>query len=331
MSKMHQSPSLAANSTPSTASATTAAASLNPTPALLANAQSPVLSRQDVIRLFYYLTKPGIIYGNAITAAASFLLAANGQVALSKFVATLLGMSLVIGAACVCNNYIDRELDKKMLRTQKRATARGLISKRQAFVYASALAITGFGLLAAFVNWLTVAVGVAGVVFYVIIYGWAKRKSVYGTEVGSISGALPIVAGYTAVTGRLDLTAGLLFLILVSWQMPHFYAIAIYRLKDYQAAGIPVWPAVRGIPSTVRRMQAYILLFACSTLALAIYGPAGKVYAVLMVAVSALWFTKSLQKSANNDAAAWARKLFGFSLITLLLFSLTLSLNFLLP
>src|SRR5262249_4458865 len=147
----------------------------------------------------------------------------------------LVGMGLIIASACIFNNYIDRELDAKMARTQKRALVTHEISVAAALLFAIALGAAGFVVLSR-TNPLTVAVGPTAIITYVIFYGWARRHSVHGTLVGTIPGAASLVAGYTAATGRLDTAAWLLFAIMVVWQMAHFYSIATYRLADYKAA-----------------------------------------------------------------------------------------------
>ena len=168
-----------------------------------------------MFKTYYQLIKPGIIRGNAIPATAGFFLASRGNVSYLLLLETLAGISLVIASGCVFNNYLDRHIDKKMARTKNRAIVQGLVSKQQALTYASVLGLLGLIILAVHTNWLTVAIGVAGLFFYVIVYGIAKRRSVHSTLIGSISGALPPVAGYTAVTGRLDAVAITLFFILV--------------------------------------------------------------------------------------------------------------------
>ena len=129
--------------------------------------------------------------------------------------AVLAGTALIIGAACVVNNYIDRRIDARMRRTSWRASVTGVVGIRRGLVYAVLLGGLGTWLLAAFTNPLTLAVGLTGVFFYLVPYSIFKRRSHWGTVVGSVSGATPIVAGYTAVTGRLDVAALLLFLMMV--------------------------------------------------------------------------------------------------------------------
>jgi heme o synthase len=278
-----------------------------------------------VLKTYYRLVKPGIVYGNTMTAAAGFLLAAHGSIAWRLFAAALAGTALIIASACVINNYIDRGIDQKMARTKKRALASGTIKAPEALTYAAVLGLAGLALLILKTNYLTVAVGLVGFIDYVVLYGVAKRKTVHGTLVGTIAGATPIVAGYTAVAGRLDSAAIILFLMLALWQMPHFYAIAIYRLKDYSAAGLPVWPVKKGIPSTKQQIILYVLAFTLASTLLTIYGYTGIIYLVVMTAVGLYWLYLGLQGLKTKDDTKWARQMFLFSLIVILVLSVMVS------
>jgi protoheme IX farnesyltransferase len=216
-----------------------------------------------------------------------------------------------------------------MKRTQGRALVTKDISVRSALIYALVLGIVGFASLIIYTNWLTAWLGAIGVVSYVIIYGYAKRTTRWGTLVGTISGAVPPVAGYTAATGRLDVAALLLFLLLVAWQMPHFYAIAIFRQKEYAAAGIPVWPIVKGLAGTRLQIIGYTLLFTALVPLLTLYGYTGLTYLVVMVAISLWWLRTILKKHSNTER--WARTLFGQSLLVLMVLSCMLALGPRLP
>lgn len=273
------------------------------------------------------MTKPGIVRGNMLTVIAGFLLASRGHIDIWAFIGVVLGTALVIASACVVNNYIDRHIDKKMERTKKRALVTGSVSLKNATIYAVVLGLVGFALLILLTNILTFLVGLVAYVFYVVVYGLAKRASYHGTLVGTIPGALPPVAGYVAVTGSIDSAAVILFFILVFWQMPHFYAIAIYRRKEYEAAGIPVISLIKGIPATKRAIMWYILAFAISALCLAVAGYVGLIYFFTMITVSAVWFVlgmKGLKKTSSDD---WAKMMFRYSLIVTLVFSVLISVD----
>lgn len=277
------------------------------------------------------LIKPGIIRGNAITAVAGFLFASKGDIDFGLLLALLVGVSAVMASACVFNNYLDREIDSKMERTKNRALVSGKIPVLNAMIYASLLFIIGFAVLSIFTNYITVLVGVIGFVDYVILYGISKRKSVHGTLIGSISGATPPVAGYTAVTGELNVQALLLFLILVTWQMPHFYAIAIYRMKDYKAANIPVLPLIKGIKTTKIHMIIYIVFFIFVTTLLTFVGDAGYVYLIGMLIAGLAWLRIGIQGFHTVKNVEWAKRVFGFSLYVLLAFSVLISFDVVLP
>ncbi len=159
------------------------------------------------------------------------------------------------------------------------------------------------------------------------MYSIWKRRSVYGTIVGSVSGAVPIVAGYTSVTNNFDMGAFIIFMILVLWQMPHFYAIAIYRLKDYAAANIPVLPVKKGIFITKIHMLFYIIAFIIAVSLLTLYGFTGYIYLSVALALGGGWLLLSIKGFKANDDAIWARKMFFFSLITITLLSVVISID----
>jgi protoheme IX farnesyltransferase len=271
----------------------------------------------DQLRTYYLLAKPGIIRGNLLTASAGFVVASGRHIDLLLLVETLAGIGLVIASACVINNYLDRGIDKVMARTRQRALVTGAISPRRALIMAAVLGLAGFTILAVHTNWLTVAVGLVGFVDYVVLYGLSKRRSWTGTLVGSISGAAPVVGGYTAVAGRFDAGALILFLILTCWQMPHFYAIALRRLDDYRAADIPVLPAVRGTKATKTQVVTYMAGFLAAVVALWLAGYSGVFYAVTMGALGIGWLVIGLSGWQAQDTKRWATRVFLYSLILL--------------
>ncbi len=284
-----------------------------------------------MFKTYYQLTKPGIIYGNILTATAGFLLACRWHIDFALFLGLIVGTSLVIGSACVFNNYIDRSIDKKMARTRNRALVNGTVSGRSALIYATVLGVVGFISLILLTNWLTVLVGVMAFIDYVALYGLFKRRSVYGTIVGSISGAAPVVAGYVAVTDHFGMAALLLFLILVFWQMPHFYAIAMYRFKDYAAADIPVLPRVSGMFLTKIQIMSYIVAFTVACSLLSVFGYTGLVFRLVMLITGIVWFVQAYAGFKTKNDVAWARKMFFISLIVILVLSVMLSVGALLP
>src|SRR5579872_1139906 len=168
-----------------------------------------------MIRTYYLLTKPGIIMGNLITTVSGFALASRGHLDGWLFLATLIGLGCVIASACVFNNYIDRDLDRKMARTKNRALVMGLISGRNAIYFAMILGVVGFIALILYTNLLAVIVAAVGFIVYVGLYSFWKTRTSYATLIGSVSGAVPPVVGYCAVSSQFDMGAALLFMILV--------------------------------------------------------------------------------------------------------------------
>lgn len=288
-------------------------------------------AESSTLKVYYQLTKPGIIYGNAMTAAAGYFLAARGHIGLERLAAMLVGICLVMASGCVYNNYLDRELDRAMARTRKRALVTGRISGQAALSYGSVLGVLGAVILAVGANLTTAAVAVAGWVVYVALYGIGKRRSVHGTVVGSVAGAVPPLVGYLAVRGHFDAGAILVFAALALWQMPHFYAIAIYRAKEYAAAKVPVLPLERGVLVAKRYIVGYILAFTAAAALLSVFGYAGYIYRVVMILVGISWLYRALQGFRVQDDDRWARGLFGYSLIVLIIFSVALAVGPLLP
>jgi protoheme IX farnesyltransferase len=301
---------------------------LSPLPKLIGTCALKTGYRLMVVRDYYRLTKPGIIYGNALPATAGFLLASKGHFRFGLYLAMIIGLSAIIGAACVYNNYIDRELDRTMTRTKKRALVVGTITGPQALKFATSLAIFGELLLGIYTNTLTLVIALFGLVAYVWLYGVAKRRSVHGTLVGSLSGAVPPVVGYVAVMNHIDLAAGLLFIILILWQMPHFYAIAMFRSKDYRSAGLPVLPVVSGVKRTKVQIIAYAGAFVAACSLLNVFGYTGFVYLVGMIGIGLAWVVRGIQGFKAHDDELWARKMFLFSLYVLSLWSLLVGLNY---
>ncbi|MGE4801413.1 MULTISPECIES: heme o synthase [Yersinia] len=285
-----------------------------------------------MIKQYLQVTKPGIIFGNLISVVGGFLLASKGVIDYPLFLATLFGVSLVVASGCVFNNYIDRDIDRIMERTKNRVLVKGLIDPKVSLIYASVLGIAGMLLLYVAANPLAMWLAVIGFVIYVGVYSlYMKRKSVYGTLIGSLSGAAPPVIGYCAVTGQFDMGALILLLIFSLWQMPHSYAIAIFRFKDYQAANIPVLPVIKGISVTKNHITLYILAFMVATLMLTLSGYAGYKYLVVAAAVSVWWLGMALRGYKATNDSVWARKLFVFSIIAITSLSVMMSVDFNVP
>jgi len=191
--------------------------------------------------------------------------------------------------------------------------------------------VIGFVILIVYTNALTVYLGLIAIIVYVILYAVAKRRSVHGTVVGSIAGALPPVAGYTAYSHQFTSAAGLLFLIMVCWQMPHFYAIAMYRFKDYKAAHIPVLPVQKGLRTTKQYIVVYIIGFMLAVSLLSVLGYTGYTFLIVMELLGGAWLTLAVSGFQVVDDTSWARRMFFFSLIVTLALSLMLAVGGILP
>jgi heme o synthase len=268
-----------------------------------------------MIKNYLALTKPGIIFGNAITAAGGFALAAQGRFDALLFLAMLVGLSLVIASACVCNNFIDRALDRKMARTKKRPLAQGTISVQNALLFALGLGVLGTSLLALGTNLLTALIALFGFIVYVFFYSISKLHTTHATLIGSIAGGVPPVVGYCAISHHLDTAALILFTIVALWQMPHFFAIALYRLDDYAAAKVPVLPLKRGIRAAKIQMLFYVVAFIGATLMLTFLGYTGTLFLAVMGLLSLGWLLLSIQGFKSLNDRAWARTMFRFSLV----------------
>jgi protoheme IX farnesyltransferase len=281
-----------------------------------------------MLKEYYRLAKPGIVYGNLLTTVAAYLYASRwGLVSMGgweSFLATIFGLGLIIASACVFNNYLDSDIDRKMERTKDRALVSGAIPQRNALLYGTTLGVLGFVLLLLFVNAVATTFALFGFIVYVVAYTSAKRLTPWATEIGSIAGAVPIVVGYTAVTNQFDLTALILFLILVIWQMPHFYSIAMFRADEYAAAGIPILPLKKGTRTTKIRMLGYIVVFGIVVSALTFFGYAGYLYLIVVELAVLVWLWQSMKGFSDDEG--WARKLFFTSLVVLLIFCVMLSL-----
>lgn len=269
---------------------------------------------------YFLLTKPGIILGNVLTTGAGFALASTGTWDL--FLVTLLGVALVIGSACVFNNYIDREMDRKMQRTKQRALACGALSERNALLFGLFLAGAGFSVLANWTNGLTTLLAFLGFGVYVTLYSFSKYVSIHGTLIGSVAGALPPVIGYTAVQGHLDSAAFLLFALIVVWQMPHFFAIAIYRLEEYAAANIPVLPLKKGLRSAKRQMLLYIMAFLWFSFLFVHWHYLNALFLLFMLPLAFIWLGIGIHGFRTKNDRLWARTMFVFSLVIVLSFCL---------
>ena len=282
-----------------------------------------------MFKTYLQLAKPGIVLGNLISVCGGFFLAARGTIDPPLFAATALGVSLVVAGGCVFNNVIDRDIDAIMTRTRGRAMVKGLVTPAAALTYGGLLGLTGLTLLFVRVNPLSAGLALFGFAVYVGLYSlYLKRRSVHGTLVGSLSGAVPPIAGYCAVSGRLDAGVLLLFLMFSLWQMPHSYAIAIFRFDDYVAAGIPVHPVRMGVAAAKRHIVYYILAFTLTALMLTIVGYTGYVYLAVAAGAGVYWLLMAVSGYRAADDRIWGRRVFVCSIFTITALSVMMSVDF---
>ncbi|MGF1741766.1 heme o synthase [Vibrio profundum] len=282
-----------------------------------------------MLKSYLSITKPGIIVGNLISVAAGFFLAAKSEPASALLLLyTMFGVACVIASGCVVNNIFDRDIDYKMERTKQRELVQGVVSVDHAFIYALLLLVAGTAVIYKLVNPLSAVVVLLGYVFYVFFYTmWYKRTSVYGTLVGSVSGAVPPLVGYLAVTNYISIDAVLLFTMFCLWQMPHSYAIAMFRMQDYKDAGIPVLPVEYGIKKAHQHMKAYVVAFSLVALALFFYGTGGYEYLVASSLVCLFWMRATFKPVNEDNYVPWAKNVFKISLIVVMGVSCVLGLE----
>ena len=277
-------------------------------------------------RSYLQLIKPGITLSNTMTAAAGSLLASS-QFGFSwaTFLGVLGGVALIIASACVVNNMLDRDIDVRMKRTKGREIAAGNIELPIAALYATVLGLLGLWALYVYTNQMTVFLGIISYVWYVVIYSIAKRTTPLSTAIGAVCGALPPMAGYVAVAGHIDMTAWALFWVLMIWQLPHFYAIAIFRENDYRLAGLPVWSVMLGAESTKAQILFWVVVFTFVIGLPTVMGATGFIYLAVMLLLSLYWLGQGIWYYRRETTERWSKRMFGISLIVLLAFCAVIS------
>lgn len=224
-----------------------------------------------ILKKYYNLTKPGIVYGNLLAATAGFAIGSYYGINWSLLLLTLAGLGCVIASACVFNNYLDRDIDAKMTRTKERALVKNKISAESALLFAFMLGFLGSILLLFFTTVPAFAAAMLGFVVYVSLYTPLKRKNSVALYVGAVAGATPPVVGYLSASGILDVTAVILFVLMFVWQLPHFIAIAVFRYDEYTAAGIPL-VVKRSYTDKTKRFAKKLFLASIITLPVACVG-----------------------------------------------------------
>jgi protoheme IX farnesyltransferase len=272
------------------------------------------------IGAFVALTKPRIIELLLVTTVPTQVVAAHGWPPLRLVVWTVLGGTLAAGGANAINMVVDRDIDKVMVRTRNRPLVTGEISAGEALAFAVTLEVVAFALLWSTVNLLSAVLAVSACLFYVFVYTlWLKRSSTSNIVIGGAAGAVPVLVGWASITGSLGWAPVVLFGVIFYWTPPHFWALAIRYREDYQAAEVPMLPAVSSLRTTAVRIVGYTVVLWILTLVFAPVAGMGALYLAAAVALGAwyLWLALRLLRTPTPELAM---RLFTWSItyITLL-------------
>ncbi|HET7457959.1 MAG TPA: heme o synthase [Gemmatimonadaceae bacterium] len=302
------------NTGTSAAAASTAAAATTPA--------EPAAAPRSFARDLVMLTKPRIISLLLVTTIAPMFVA--GRPSWWLVLVVTIGGYLMAGGANAVNMYLDRDIDDVMSRTRLRPIPSGRLAATSVVAFGVALATAATFLLAHFANVLTAALALGGFYFYVFIYTrWLKRTTPQNIVIGGAAGAFPPLVGWAAVTGRIDLAAVYLFLIVFYWTPPHFWALALLKQKDYGKAGVPMAPLVWGERETMDQMLWYTLILVPLTLLPAAFGAFGAIYTVSAALLGGWLLVGVLRvRAADRRGEVWTKaawSVYKFSLLYLAL------------
>jgi protoheme IX farnesyltransferase len=262
-----------------------------------------------------------------ITAFGGMAVGAQGLPGAGLTLATLGGLALACGGASALNHVLDRDIDTQMRRTAKRPVASGRVDPARALEFGLALSALSFVLLTSFVNVLAALLALAGNLFYVLVYTrWLKRSTPQNIVIGGAAGAVPPLVGWAAATGNLTLPALFLFLIVFFWTPPHFWALALLIKRDYEEAGVPMLPVVRGERETARSIVLYSLLLVAVTLLPVFSRTLGVVYLASALLLGLVFFALALGLERETTPAR-ARRLFSYSLAYLAFLFVTMAVD----
>ena len=255
---------------------------------------------------FLTLTKPIVVLLLLATTVTALIAGWGGWPPLALTLWTLLGGALAAGGSSALNQFIDRDLDKNMQRTEKRPLAAGRMFPAEGLAFALALCLLSYYVLATFVNFVAAILSLAGIFYYVLIYSiWLKKITVQNIVIGGGAGAIPPMVGWAAATGRVDLVSIILFLIVFMWTPPHFWALAIVRKGDYARAGVPMLPVVHGEAETRRQIWLYTWALVAVTLLLPVLHLSGTIYLVSasLLGLWMIWGAWRVWKGEGNKNA----------------------------
>ena len=269
---------------------------------------------RDVVLDYVSLAKPRIIPLLLITALGGMMMAERGWPSTGLVLLTLLGGALAAAGAGAINCWIDRDLDREMLRTRRRPLPDGRIAPSHALIFGIGLGLAAFLVLAFWVNVLAATLAISGLLFYVFVYTlWLKRWTVQNIVIGGAAGAVPPMVGWAAVTHRLDLTALYLFAIIFLWTPPHFWALALRLKGDYARARVPMMPVVRGESAARRQILFYTLILVAVTLAVVLTGALGLLYLAGAGVLGGLFIALAVA-NLRTRRQRWSRLLFDYSI-----------------
>ena len=276
-------------------------------------------------RDYFALLKPRVMSLVIFTAFVGMAVAPGNP---NPFLAiiSLLAIAVGAGASGALNMWWDADIDAVMARTAGRPIPAGRVPRAEAAAFGAFLSALSVALLALASNYLAAGLLAFTIFFYVVIYSmWLKRATPQNIVIGGAAGALPPVVGWAAASGGAPLEAWVLFTIIFLWTPPHFWALALYKRGDYDRAGIPMMPVVKGEASTKRQIFAYALILAATGLAPFFVGMAGYLFLAVSIVLGAgfIWCSWRVLKSDEGDYGP-AKKLFGFSLIYLTVIFATL-------
>jgi protoheme IX farnesyltransferase len=273
----------------------------------------PARSARQSAAAYFLLTKPRIVELLLVTTVPTMFIAERGIPSLWLVAATLSGGALSAASANVINCYLDRDIDALMRRTARRPLPAHRVDPADALRFGLVLGVAGFAWLWATVNLLSAVLATAAILFYVFVYTLGlKRRSTQNIVIGGAAGAVPVLVGWAAVTGRVELPALVLFAIIFYWTPPHFWALALRYKDDYAAAGVPMLPVVRGAAETSTQILYYTVLLVTVTLLLYPAGHMGAIYLAAAVALGAafIWRALALRRDLSSKRAI---RLFSFS------------------
>jgi len=277
------------------------------------------LETQPKWRAYYELTKPKVVIMLLITAVVGMYLSMPGALPLFKVFWATLGLGLAMAGAAAINHVADQHADKQMNRTRKRPLVTGSIPPGKALVFAISLCVGSVVILVTFINALTAWLTLGGMVGYALVYTlYLKRATPQNIVIGGLSGAIPPLLGWTAMTNEVHPHALLLVIIIFIWTPPHFWALAIHRRDDYAKAGIPMLPVTHGIEFTKTQILLYTIILLLASLLPYLSGMSGWLYLLCAVG-SGLGFMGYAIKLKYADSEGLAMKTFGFSIIYLLI------------